>query len=231
MRPHLVWLCAASLALANCGRSSNSSKPAAQPMAASDSATPDRAADPDTPAERDLTIAAHTPLSVRLERSIASETSHGEDSVTAILVQPVIVDGVKAIPSGSRLRGSVALVERGGHLTGRAEIGVRFTRLIVKTTSYPIRTPLVVRVGQSAAKKDWLSIGVPAGVGTLVGAVAGGGKGALIGGVIGGGVGTAYAASTPGSRVSIPAGAVLRTELLDAVTVRVPIRPLATPST
>ncbi len=86
-------------------------------------------------------------------------------------------------------------------------------------------------MGPGAAKKDWLAIGVPAGVGALVGAAADGGKGALVGGVIGGGAGTAYAAATPGSRVRIPAGTVLQTELLDAVTVHVPIRPLTNPST
>jgi len=232
MRRYLVWLCAASLVWASCGRSEDRATRVARPTAAAgESAEPRQADEPDPPSERALTIAARTPLSVRLEHSVASETSHDEDPVRAIVVQPVIVDGVKVIPSGSHIEGIVASVKRGGHIKGRAEVAVRFTRLVVKTASYPIRTSLVVRVGRSAAKKDWLSIGVPAGVGTLVGAAAGGGKGAIIGGIVGGGAGTAYAASTPGSRVSIPAGTVLRTELLEAVTVQVPIRPRTTPST
>lgn len=228
MRSYFVWLCAVALACASCGRPTESSRPAERP--ADTPATPNRSVEPEPP-DRALTVAAHTLLRVRLERAVASATSHDGETVRATLVEPVIVDGEKAIPSGSHLDGVVALVKRGGRLKGRAEVGVRFTRLVVRTESYPITTSLVVRVGRSAARKDWLSIGVPAGVGALVGAAAGGGKGALIGGIVGGGAGTAYAASTPGSRVSIPAGSVLRTELVEAVTVHAPIRPLTTPST
>ena len=63
----------------------------------------------------------------------------------------MIVEGLKAIPSGCRLEGEVTLVGAGRRASGRAEIGVRFTRLVVKTESYPIRTALVVPVAFDVA--------------------------------------------------------------------------------
>jgi len=75
----------------------------------------------------------------------------------------------------------------------------------------PVTAEAAANRGKDAAK-----IGVAAGAGAAIGAVAGGGKGAAIGGLIGGGAGTALR----GEAAEIPAETVLSFELRSPVTIR-----------
>jgi hypothetical protein len=70
----------------------------------------------------------------------------------------------------------------------------------------------------SHKKRNAELIGGGAGVGALIGAIAGKGKGAAIGGLIGGGAGTAGAAVTGKKEIVLPAEALLRFSLARPLT-------------
>jgi len=177
---------------------------------------------PPPPAFRDVVVAAGTGLSLRLATSAGSTTSLTGDPVRASVARSVVVGGLDVIPAGATVMGRVVRAVRAGHIKGRALIAIRFDRIDTAGRRYAIRTTLFEREAASHVKKDALSIGLPAAAGSIIGAIAGGGKGALIGGAVGGGAGTAYAMSTPGQQVVLPAGTVIRARLADPLTIRVP---------
>jgi hypothetical protein len=118
---------------------------------------------------------------------------------------------------GSTVEGRVVRSDPGGRVKGVASISVE---LVSITTSdgqrIPITTSVVQRKAKTTRKKDAAKIGVGAGVGAAIGAIAGGGKGAAIGAAVGGGAGTAATLATRGDAAVIPAESSL------AFTVRSP---------
>ncbi len=173
---------------------------------------------------REVTIPAGTRLPIRLEQSLASDTSRVEEPVRATLVSGVVVGGVTVLPAGTAVRGVVTEAIRSGRVKGRAEVGVRFDTLTLEGDSeaYPIRTGLVTRRAPPTKGKDAAKIGVPAIGGAILGGIFGGRKGALVGGAVGGGAGTAFVLSTRGAEVRLPRGTHLAVRLLAPLTVRVP---------
>ncbi len=97
-----------------------------------------------------------------------------------------------AIPAGSRVLGSVSVVERGGKMKERARLGVRFhTVILADGTELPLQTETVFREGDSPANASAAKVGGGAIGGAILGAILGGGKGAAIGAGVGAGAGTA----------------------------------------
>ncbi|MGH9196045.1 MAG: hypothetical protein ACRD1T_09925, partial [Acidimicrobiia bacterium] len=70
-------------------------------------------------------ISADSVIGVSLETSLSTETAQVEDSVDGRLSRDVRVGGRVAVPAGTRVRGSVTLVERGGKVKERARLGIR----------------------------------------------------------------------------------------------------------
>lgn len=176
------------------------------------------------PAWRELVVPAGTPLEIRLDEAVASDTSRVEEPVRATLVDKVEVHGVTALPAGSAVTGSVTKARRSGRVKGLAELAIRFdsVRPAGGESGYDVRTGLVTRRAATTRKKDALSIAAPAAGGAILGGLLGGKKGALIGTTVGGGAGTAVVLSTRGKEVRLPRGAILVIKLLEPVTVRVP---------
>ena len=174
------------------------------------------------PAFREIVIPAGTPLKVRLESTLASDSARVEDAVRATFDEPVSVHGDVAIPDGAVLRGSVLSVERSGKVKGRASLAFRFERLSVRNEEYDLQTERISRQARATKKKDAAKIGIGAGAGALIGTVAGGGKGAAIGSAIGAGAGTGVVLATRGEEVHLPAGTMVTTKLVAPLTVRVP---------
>ena len=173
---------------------------------------------------REVTVPAGTVLPIRLEESVASDRSRVEDAVSATLVEPITVEGVTAVPAGSRVTGVVTRSTRAGRVKGVAQLSIRFDsiRPTGSEALYRVRTAPVARRAATTRKKDALEIGAPAAGGALVGGLLGGKKGALVGGAVGGGAGTAVVLSTRGKEVRLPRGARLSIRLLEPMTVRVP---------
>ena len=124
------------------------------------------------PAHHEVTLPAGTSLPIDLRTTVASDTSHVEDRVTAALRQPVAVRGVEVLPTGTRLLGHVTAADRSARVKGRARVGFRFTSLDLPGDGgqTPIRTSSVVRLAPATKKEDAMKIGGGAAGGAVIGA-------------------------------------------------------------
>jgi hypothetical protein len=170
----------------------------------------------------ELVIPAESVIGLQLERAISSETARVEDRVEARVTRDVRVDGRVAVPAGSRVLGSVALVERGGKMKERARLGLRFHTLVLADgTTHDVQTDTVYREGESPAGSSAAKIGGGAIGGAILGAIIGGGKGAAIGGATGAAGGTAAVMAGDRNAATLPAGTVVTVRLVSPVSVEV----------
>ena len=203
-------------AVATGGRA-DAARPAGEPGSAA------TAPAPAAPVWREVTIPAGTSLPVVLDTGVSSETSRAEQPVTAHLSRAITVDGMTALPAGSRVSGVVTAATRSGKVKGNAHIAMRFDSVTPRGDEqrYDIRTTSVGRTAASTKKDDALKIGAPAAGGAIIGAIVGGKKGAAIGTAVGGGAGTGVVLSTRGKEVGLAKGAALTLKLSEPVTIRI----------
>lgn len=160
-----------------------------------------------------------TAIRVVLDQSIASNRNHSGDEFEASISQPVVVDGTTVIPKGARARGRVTVASESGRLHHVASLRLALRSVEVGGKTYEIQTSSVGRVGSNHNKRNLELIGGGAGVGALIGGIAGHGKGALIGGAAGAGAGTAAAAATGKKDIVIPAETPLTFRLTQPITI------------
>ena len=169
---------------------------------------------------RTVTVPDNTVLDVTLNTSHSSEDSRVEERVQGTLASPVVIDNVTAIPAGAKLTGYLTNVKDSGEIKGRAELGLRFTRLQTGSVTYDIETKPMSWVAESTKKEDAVKIGAGAAAGAVIGAITGGKKGAAIGSAIGAGGGTAVVLATEGQDIRLAAGRKLRVSLTNPLTIR-----------
>jgi hypothetical protein len=166
-------------------------------------------------------VPAGTSLTVSVLSNLASNTSQVEDRVRGSIAKPVVIDGVTAVPTGSEMIGAISEVKESGRVKGKASIGFRFDRMVVRGDTHQIQTAAVMQEAQDKKSDDVKKGGIGAGLGAVVGGIAGGGTGAAIGAVAGG-AGTVL--GTKGREVEIPAGTVVNVLLQTPLTLQVPIK-------
>jgi len=203
--------------------SSHATHSAASSAEAPAARTAPAATEPARPRFREVTVPSGTALSLKLQTDVASDTSKAEDKVRATLDRPLVVDGTTAVPVGAEVVGSVLDAQESGRVKGRASVAFQFERLHAWKENYDIRTARIAREAEATKGKDATKIGIGAGAGAAVGAIAGGKKGAGIGALIGGGAGTGVVMATKGEEVRLAAGTVVSTTLAEALKVSVPI--------
>jgi len=170
-----------------------------------------------------MDVPAGTELVLTLETPVSSETAKADQPVHATVAKTVVVAGMEVIPRGAPVSGAVVSAERSGKVKGLASIALRFNEVTVMKTPYRIRTATIAREAETTKGADAKKIGIGAGVGTAIGAIAGGGKGAAIGAGVGGAAGAGAVMATRGKEVSIPAGATLKTEITETVRIIMPM--------
>ena len=168
-----------------------------------------------------LTVPASTEISIRLDRSIATNRSTPGDPFKGTVTEPIMINGKTAIPKDSPVEGRIVYVHESGRLRGVAQLRLALESVDINGKEYGVHTSTFARRGGGHKKRDWAFIGGGAGGGTLIGALAGGGEGALIGGPIGAGAGIAAAALTGKKNFELPAETVLTFQLVDPVTVQI----------
>jgi hypothetical protein len=167
-----------------------------------------------TRAVREVTLPAGTVLPLTLDSYVASDASRIDSPVHAHLRRAVFAHGVEVLPAGARMSGFVTDAKRSARVKGRALVGFRFTSLVADGEHYTVETSRVVRQAAGTKARDAATIGIPAGAGAVIGAIAKGGKGAAIGSAVGGGAGTAVVLSTRGKEVRMGRGAAVAVRLL-----------------
>jgi cell division protein FtsN len=170
----------------------------------------------------DLTVAADSVLGLQVDTALTSERAKVEDKVNARVTRDVKVGSDIAIPAGSRVEGSVTLVDRGGKVKERARLGIRFHTLVLADgTRVSLSTEALYREGQSPTGESTAKIGGAAVGGAILGAIMGGGKGATIGGAVGAAGGTAAVMAGDRNAATLPAGSTVTVRILSPVTVTV----------
>ena len=148
-----------------------------------------------------LSIPSGTVLKVLLIDGLSTDTNSTGDHFLTSLAEPVIVDGSTLLPKGTKVRGRVLGVEDSGRVQGRASIRLALTDIMQGDKMTPITTETFTATAESTTTRDAEIIAGGAGVGAVIGAIAGGKKGAGIGAVAGGGAGTGAVLGTKGKEI------------------------------
>jgi hypothetical protein len=157
----------------------------------------------------DGTLPSGSVISVVIDQAVSSKTAKIGQKVMGTVSQDVASGGKVVIPKGSVARMSVSSVQASGRLSTPANLWLRLRAVTVGGKSYKVAATAAGHTMGGKAKRDTVFIGGGAGLGALIGGLAGGGKGAVIGALAGGGAGTAGAAATGKKDVEIPAEARL----------------------
>jgi Bacterial conjugation TrbI-like protein len=204
-------------------------KPAAPPVATphvDPVQEPARAAElppaPRVPQFEEVVLPSASVIGLEIETALSSERARVEDRVDAKVTRDVMADGHVAIPAGSRVIGSVTLVDRGGKVKTPARLGVRFHTLVLADGhEVSLHTEPIYREGESPAADSARKIGGAAVGGAILGAIIGGGKGAMIGGATGAAGGSAVVMAGDRNAATLNPGAVVNARLSAPVTLEV----------
>jgi hypothetical protein len=154
-------------------------------------------------------IPAGTELQVRIIEKLSSEQANVGDQFHGTLSAPVIVNGKTLFSKGTDITGEVTNVERSGRLSRPGELHLSLRTVRSNGHTYAIAADPFLIKGESHAKSNVTKIGGGAGLGALIGAIAGGGKGAAIGAGVGAAAGTGVAAGTGKKAAEVESEAVL----------------------
>ena len=230
----VATLCILLAACGNKSGSNNEPAPAGQPTATSTpgsagetSSASNTAAAPSptlktraTSESGPVTIPEGTVITVRTAQQLGSKISQDGDTFTATVARPVEVGGSVAIPDGAAATGTVVAAHALGRFKGGAMLQLRLTSVTMNGQSVPISTASFSRAEKGKGKRSATLIGGGAGLGAIIGGLAGGGKGAAIGALAGAGAGTAGTAFTGNKEIVIPAEYALSFKLLKPVEVK-----------
>ena len=218
----------ASLLLTICGCSKTSAPPAsdsnnsaANPANSSAQNTPaPQAAPTPPPPPPPIVVPAGQVLTVTLDQTINSKIANNGDNFAASLAEPVTVDANVALPTGTKVRGTIVTAQSAGKFKGNALLQLTLDSLTINGASYSIQTSEFENAGKGRGKRTAIGAGGGAAFGAILGAVAGGGKGAAIGALAGGGAGTAAAGFTGKKDVVLPAETRLHFKLVQPVSIQ-----------
>ena len=181
-----------------------------------------RAPEPPQRSFEELIVSGNSVIGLQTDVAISSDRARVEDRVEGRVARDVRVDGQVAIPAGSRVMGSVVVVDRGGKFKERARLGIRFHALTMPDgTEVPISTETIYRYGEAPGNSTAAKIGGGAVAGAILGAILGGGKGAAVGATTGAGAGTVAVAAGDRSVAIFPAGAEITARILSPVTLTI----------
>jgi len=167
-----------------------------------------------------LTIPAGTILMIRTNDFLSSDNNRAGDSFTAVLDQPVIVNGWVVARRGQTLIGKVKDAKKAGRIKGTSELDVELNDItVVDGRQLPILTELWKGSGGTSHGQDAATVGSTTGLGALIGAAADWGRGAAIGAGAGAAVGLGAVLLTRGRPTIVEPETPLSFRLVDPVKV------------
>jgi hypothetical protein len=167
----------------------------------------------------DFTLPAGQPLMVRMIDGVDSSKNRVGDIFHASLERDLNVDGVLVARRGSDVYGRLSSSDEGGKFSGKAELQLELTRLVIDDKEYSLVSSDYNVQGKSRSADSAKKVGGGAIVGAIIGGVVGGGKGAAIGAAAGGGAGAGVQVLTKGPQVKVPSETLLEFRLQQPATV------------
>lgn len=167
-----------------------------------------------------MTVPAGTVLVIRTNDFLSSDRNQVGDQFTAVLDQPLVVNGWVVARRGQTVIGKVKDVRKAGRIKGTSQLGVELTDLtVVDGRQLPVLTELWKGSGGTSHGQDAATIGTTTGVGALIGAAADWGTGAAIGAGAGAVAGIGAVLLTRGRPTIVEPEAQLSFRLVDPVTI------------
>ena len=159
-------------------------------------------------------------MSVFTTSTISTSANKSGEAFSAVLAKG-IVDGDWVIAKqGSRVEGVIVDADPGGKVKGVASMTLALRRLtLTDGRTIDLDTDTYIQEAKTSKGKDAKKVGIGAGIGAAIGAIAGGGKGAAIGAAVGGGGGAAASLATRGDAAEIPSETELKFTLNQSVTI------------
>lgn len=194
---------------------SQAAPPAYTPSAPSQSApvatvssAPSNASIPRTTSQS-VVVPSGTRITVRTIDGVDSDKNHPGDKFLASLEQPLVMNDVTVAPKGASVYGRLQQVQESGQLTGKAQLSLALTGIVINGQTYPLSSGDYEISGKSRGASTATKVGGGAVLGAVIGAIAGGGKGAAVGAGVGAGAGTAVQVVTKGDQVHVPSETLL----------------------
>jgi len=166
-----------------------------------------------------VTVPAGTRISVRTIDAVDSAKNHVGDRFQASLEEPLIVDDHVVAAKGADVYGRLEESKETGTFTGRSELRVALTGIVVDGKTVPLVTGDYELTGKSKGASTAKRTVGGAALGSIIGAIAGGGRGAAIGAGTGAGVGAGSEIITKGEQVKIPSETLLDFTLEQSVSI------------
>lgn len=167
----------------------------------------------------EVTIPAGQSLLIRMIDGVDSSKNHVGDIFHASLETDLNVNGTLVARKGTDVYGRLAEAQKSGNFTGKSELQLELTRLVIDGHDYPLVSSDYTLQGKGQGSQTAKKVGVGAVAGTIIGALAGGGKGAAIGAAAGGATGAGVQVLTKGAQVKVPSETVLEFRLQQPATV------------
>jgi hypothetical protein len=205
------------VALTFTGRAPSPAPAAAPPAAAAPAPAPAPMAAAAEGGE--VTIPAGQSILVRMIDGVDSAKNHVGDVFHASLETDLTIGNTVVARKGTDVYGRLAESQKSGTFSGKSELQLELTRLVIDGKDYPVVSSDYTLQGKGQGSSTAKKVGVGAVAGTIIGAIAGGGKGAAIGAAAGGATGGAVQIMTKGAQVKVPSETLLEFRLQQPVTV------------
>jgi hypothetical protein len=175
------------------------------------------------------TIPAGSLLHCRLTQTLSTHMNAVGDPFTAVVSEPVMIDGHEAIPVGAKLEGRISEMQRPGRVRGVGQMRLTVEKVVMPDgASFPLSAILATVYGAEGAKvageeggvkgpngrlKALEQVGAGMGGGGLIGTIFGGFTGTVVGGAIGGTAGWLNTVRKRGPDLALPSGTQLNYQL------------------
>ena len=153
------------------------------------------------PSRAKIVIPSGTVLKVSLIDVLNSDTSSAGEHFRASLAESVVINGATLLQKGTTVWGRVIEAEGSGRVKGRASVRLALTAIMQGDRMVAVTTETFAATAESSTTRDAEIIAGGAGVGAVIGAIAGGAKGAGVGAATGGGAGTGVVLATKGKEI------------------------------
>jgi hypothetical protein len=197
-----ITLAAMGLVLAGCGQQPATTDKVTDVKAAPEPAKVETPVKPATA----VTLASGTAIKIRTDSTISTKSAQTGDTFTAILAEPLKVDGQIVAPRGAAVTGLVAEADDGGRVKGVASLSLRLSKITIDGKAVPVDTGVFVKNAPATKKKDAIKVGI--------------GAGAAVGAATGGAAGTGVVLATHGDPAVVAAESLITFKLTTPVDVK-----------